>query len=324
MKRWQSELAYDALAPLVASDDAAIALFARRDLLHEKARVEDLWHLPELLRILKRQRPDGSWAYPAVRKHIRTRENYDQFETYRALGILVEQFGLDRRHPAIERAAEFLLSFQSRTGDLRGIYGNQYTPNYSAGITELLVKAGYQRDARVDRVFEWLLSIRQQDGGWAIPFRTRGKKLDVVASRAATLEPDLSKPFSHMVTGVVLRAFAAHPTRRRSAAAQQAGRLLVASLFRKDSYPDRAASEYWLRFSFPFWFTDLISALDSLSSLGFSRSEPQIARALDWFSRRQKRNGLWELKMLKDRRREVLQQWLALAYCRVLARLRGS
>jgi len=33
--------------------------------------------------------------------------------------------------------------------------------------------------------------------------------------RAETLQPDKTKPFSHLVTGVVLRAFAAHPMYRQ-------------------------------------------------------------------------------------------------------------
>ncbi len=107
--------------------------------------------------------------------------------------LLVEKIGVDRQHPGLGAAVEFLLAAQSAEGDIRGIYGAQYSPNYTAGILELLVKAGYAEDERVDRAFTWLKDIRQDDGGW----------------------PDRSKPFSHLVTGVVLRALAAHPPNRR-------------------------------------------------------------------------------------------------------------
>ncbi len=184
----------------------------------------------------------------------------------------------------------------------------------------MLVKAGYENDTHIERVFEWLLSIRQNDGGWAIPFRTRICSSDMIAKHLEAIEPDTSEPFSHMVTGVVLRAFAAHPTYRKSKEAGQAGKLLLSSLFKKDNYPDRAGVEYWLRFSFPFWFTDLISALDSLSLLGFSKQEPQIEDALKWFEANQQKTGLWELKILKGKSKDALQLWLALATCRIFKR----
>ena len=85
---------------------------------------------------------NGAWQYPGggIAGH-RASEDYDQLETFRNLGILVEKYGFDRRHPAIQAAAEYLFSKQTTEGDLRGIYGNQYSPNYSAAMMELLIKA---------------------------------------------------------------------------------------------------------------------------------------------------------------------------------------
>ena len=57
----------------------------------------------------------------------------------------------------------------------------------------------------------WLLSMRQDDGGWAIPTRTPGLSLNVMLTARETFEPDRSRPSSHLVTGFVLRALAAHP-----------------------------------------------------------------------------------------------------------------
>jgi hypothetical protein len=75
---------------------------------------------------------------------------------------------------------------------------------------EFLIKAGYARDERIAQGFQWLLRIRQRDGGWAIPLRTVGAKLDSFMMNGDPVQPDHSKPFSHLVTGVVVRAFAAH------------------------------------------------------------------------------------------------------------------
>ncbi len=321
MKQWLDALRYNPIPCLLDAGDQALSVFVKRDLLDEPVAVQDVWQLKEPQRILKRQQLDGSWKYPAAKENIRSQEDYNQIETYRNLGVLVEQFGFTRKHPAIQNAAQYLFSYQTAEGDFRGIYGNQYSPNYTAGITELLIKAGYEKDAHIRKVFQWLLAIRQQDGGWAIPLRTIRRNLDAIfAYGADPIQPDVTRPSSHMVTGVVLRAFAAHPTHRTSAEARQGGELLVQSLFKRDKYPDRSGADFWLRFSFPFWFTDLISALDSLSLLGFSKEEPQIARGLAWFRDKQRKNGMWELHVLKGRNREILELWLALAICRIFKR----
>lgn len=319
-EKWLDDFRYNPIPPLLESGIRAIVLSAERDLLGKVSGAENLWQLPEVQKILRRQKQNGCWAYPAGKANVRSKENYNQIETYRNLAFLVEEYGLNNRHPAIQRAAEYLFSFQTREGDIRGIYGDQYSPNYSAAITELLIKAGYENDPRIQKVFKWLLSIRQTDGGWAIPLRTKNYNLDIIAGHAKTIAPDISRPFSHMVTGVVLRAFAAHSTYRRSEEAQKAGQLLVSNLFKADNYTDRAAPSFWLGFSFPFWFTDLISALDSLSLLGVSKDEPQVDNALQWFVGHQQETGIWKLKILRGQNKDILQLWLALAICRIFRR----
>ena len=136
---------------------------------------------------------------------------------------------------------------------------------------ELLIKAGYENDPRISKGFEWLLSIRQDDGGWALPIRTAGKTLTDALNSSNTIQPDKSKPFSHLVTAMVLRAFAAHPEYRKYNEAKKAGELLISSFFKSDKYPDRQGKNFWERVSFPFWFTDIISSLDSLYFLGFNK-----------------------------------------------------
>lgn len=314
-----SRLKYDPVDPLVNCGNDAVRTFAMREFLGKESQT-DLSKLSDVTKLMATQRHDGSWEYPNPNLKNRSRQNFNQLETYRNLGILVEEFGLDKTHPVISRAAEYLFSFQTKTGDFRGIYGNQVSPNYSAAIAELLIKAGYTRNNRITRVLRWLLSTRQADGGWAIPFRTAGYKVNVIYTRKETIAPDLEKPFSAMVTGVVLRAFAAHAEYKKSAAVRHAGALLLSSLFKRDNYPDRAGKESWLRFNFPFWYTDLVSALDTLSRLGFAASEPQIHKGLTWLEDHQQPNGLWDLHLLKGRNKRILQLYLSLAICRIFKR----
>jgi hypothetical protein len=187
---------------------------------------------------------------------------------------------------------------------------------------ELLTKAGYADDSRIEEGFQWLLSIRQNDGGWAIPMRTAGIKLNTGILKAAALKPNKAKPFSHMLTAVVLRAFAAHDKYRTSKEARAAGELLASRFFEKDAYPDRQSVDFWLKFSYPFWFADLLSSLDSLSLMGFTINNPQIAKALDWFTARQQENGAWKLTLLRTRDKD-LSLWLTLAICRVFKKFHG-
>jgi len=101
----------DPISALAASSNPAIAFFARRDLLGERpGPASELWGLREPLRIVRGQTASGAWSYPGGSRSLRSAENYDQIETFRQLGILVEKYGFTREHPAIARAAEFLLS----------------------------------------------------------------------------------------------------------------------------------------------------------------------------------------------------------------------
>ena len=324
---WGQLLKVDPLPVLASSKNAAIAFFVRRDLLGlDAGPVSTLWDLPEVRKIVAKQNPEGSWRYPGGKPHVRSRENYDQLETFRQVGILVEEFSFTREHPAMERAAEFLFSFQTDEGDFRGIYGNQYATTYVGAIIELLVKAGYADDPRIAKGFLWLLATRQSDGGWAIPLRTVGVPFSEFVDlqrHPKPIAPDKAKPFSHLVTGMALRAFAAHPAHCRSAEARQAAELLAARLYKNDAYGDRGAVNYWERVSFPFWFTDIVSALDSLSRMGFCPDVPTISAALDRLKKIQRTDGTFGLRLMKNKS-EDLPCWICLALCRSLKRWRDS
>lgn len=318
---WLDDLNYDAVSPLLASQHTAIEYWARRDLLETEVPQpkEVLWDLRIPHSILKKQLADGSWTYPTTRTSAAM--DYDQLETYRQLGFLVEMFGFDRTHPAIEKAAEYIFSKQSTEGDLRGIYANQYSPNYTAALLELLVKSGYQNDPRVLHAFVWLNAMRQDDGGWALPFRTQGRNLDVIYAGSEQLPLVRNKPFSHFATGVILRAYAVHSEYRGTAVAKDAVKLLVSRLFERDVYPDKNHIYDWTRFSFPFWQTDLLSSLHSMSLIDPSlASNDKVLQAKQWFIEHQQDDGLFTGHLLKDRFHD-LQLWYSLAVGRVFNRL---
>ena len=96
-------------------------------------------------------------------------------------------------------------------------------------------------------------------------------------------------------------------------------RIFCAGKFKKDAYPDRGTVVFWTEFSFPFWFTDILSSLDSLSFLGFKMQEPQIKKAIDWLIKAQQENGLWNVHLVRGKDKD-LNLWIALAICRVFKR----
>jgi hypothetical protein len=322
VENWQRQLGVDPLPVLQASSSEALQYFVRRDLLGEEAGpVQALWELPQVVKVLRKQQDDGFWKYPGGKKEIRAQRKYDMLQTCKVLMDLVGKYEFRREHPAVDRAAEFLFTFQTEEGDLRGLYREQYTPNYTAGITELLVKAGYGGDPRTNRVFEWLLSMRQDDGGWALPMRTGVPKGTSTIKEAFWVEkpiqPDRSRPFSHWVTGIVLRAFAAHEGYRRSPEARAAGELLKSRFFKPDPYPDRKGASFWEKIRYPFWWTDILSALDSLWWLGFSADDGDIQKGLDWLIANQENSGLWKARYLSGSDRDI-HHWTTLHVCRVL------
>jgi len=317
VEKWRRFLRFDPLPKLVASPNEALSYCARLELLEEKLPVDPIWQSEPVTRILRKQQEDGAWRYRGGKTNIRSRQNYNQLETLRVLGQLVEKYHMTTEHPAIATAAEFLFGFQTEDGDIRGIYGNQYSPNYTAAIMELLIKAGYAGDRRMRMGFEWLLSIRQTDGGWAIPIRTVNMGLKEMLARPTAIMPDRAKPFSHCITGVVLRAFAAHPRYARTREASAAGELLLSRFFKPDVYPDRQAADFWTKFSYPFWFTDILSSLDALSLLGFPADDRRIEEAIRWLAARQQVDGTWSVPLLRTADKD-LRLWVGLAICRAL------
>jgi hypothetical protein len=305
-------LRHDPIPWLRSAEDPAIDAMVERDLCGQKVDlVGALWPLKEPQRLIKKQLADGSWKYPTPKEPP---FNYELYQTFNMLGVLVSIFGFDKRHPAVQKAAEYVFGCQSDEGDYRGIYGNQPAHTYTSALMELLIQAGYQNHESIERAFGWLRKTRQKDGGWAIPSRTVGQSW-----HAEQVEPNLEKPYSHLVTGMVLRAFASHPKRKRSNVAKEAAALLEARLFLPDKYPDRRGKEYWTRFAFPFQFTDLLTSLDSFSRMGFSADQAGVARSIEWFSQQQRDDGSFALKMLKGQDAR-LPYWLGLALCRALKR----
>jgi hypothetical protein len=319
---WTETLPIDPLPSLSAGKGLPLSYFARRDLHDEPVGpIDALCECPAALAILRKQQANGSWRYPGANRKAFPVFNYALLETFRNLRVLVEMYGFTKLHPAITRAAEYVFSCQTAEGDIRGIIGNQYMPYYHAALLALLIKAGCGQDQRLENGMNWLLTMRQQDGGWIVPAQAvPASQKNTTFWKGEPVPPARDRPFSHLATGMVLRAFAAHPHFSRSEAAWQAGTLLKERFFLPDKYNDRKTPGYWLKFEFPFWWNNLLSALDSLSRLGFSHQDEQICKGINWFLTHQESDGLWPTSYGSGKNAAQNRSWVGLAICRMLKR----
>jgi hypothetical protein len=320
-KKWLTTLQSSPIPTLLAWEDQALSYFTNCDLLGDPVGpIQTLWDLPDVARLVRLQQPDGSWKYPGKVSNPEW-ENYFLLETFRNLRVLVEVYGFNRQHPAIEKAAEFVFSCQTEEGDIRGILGNQYIPYYHSAILEILIKAGYVSDPRVKMGLDWLLSMRQEDGGWIVPTQmVLWKQRTGEFWLGESLPPDRSRPHAHMATGMALRGLAVHPDYQGNPEVIAAGEALKSRFFQPDRYNDRKATSYWFKYQFPFWWGNLLTALDSLYRLGFDRFDLDITRGLEWFNTHQEEDGLWPTGYGSGGKAESNRRWVGLAVCRVLKR----
>jgi hypothetical protein len=309
----------NAIKTLLNTSNKGIIIFTKKDLLEEEVNIEQLWTLSRVKKILKKQQLNGSWTYPNKKAILRSPTNYNQYQTYKTVAELVEFYGLNKKHEAIRKAAEYLFSFQTKKGEFRGMYGNQYSPNYSASITEFLIKAGY-KGTRIRKSLNWLLSIRQDDGGWAIPLRTRNKKLEALYEKK-TIEPDKTKPFSHLITGIVLRPLSIITPYKKKV--KDIGLLLADRVFTRDKYSDRKGPEYWTKFTYPYHWIDILSTLDTLTRLGI-KNHPTINEIKQWFKKHKQKNGIYKVSVMAGAKYRDIQYWITLQYLTVLKRFNQS
>lgn len=117
---------YGPIKPLLESKNETLILFARRDPLDEKGlNVKDLWEVPEAVKILKRQREDGSWNYHGKLKDVyRDQKRYDQLETFRQIGFFIEKCGFNKNDPSNGKAAEYLFPAKQIAAIFEGSTGH--------------------------------------------------------------------------------------------------------------------------------------------------------------------------------------------------------
>ncbi|MHA2054532.1 MAG: prenyltransferase/squalene oxidase repeat-containing protein, partial [Candidatus Hodarchaeales archaeon] len=265
---WLTKLKYNPISKLLQSNNKHIVYFVKRDLLEELVPpINSIWLLNEPQKILRKQQPNGSWKSPSRKRQEHPAVDYDLTETWKQMRFLVEKYEMNKLHPSIVNTCNYIFECQTEEGDIRGMLGNQYAAYYTGALLSLLIKAGYGDDQRVEKGIQWLISVRQNDGGWLanslmaldIPWK------ETIRLTSQIVKPipyqNFDKPSSHNWTGMVIRAFAVHSIHRHSSGAKLAAELLKKKFFQEDShYSSYKDAGYWVKFQYPFWWNNLIAA----------------------------------------------------------------
>jgi len=230
---------------LLARGNLPILYWLKKDILEVPIEREykNLQKYAARIRILESQKSNGGWSKKKHEGHPRWEKTYYIVDTLRNI-IRLYNYGCTYEEEKVQKASKFLYSRQSKEGDLRGAYLNEYAPTYHALTLEILCLYGLDNDKRTQKAFRWLMNNRQNDGGWVIPYRTIDKaelksRYNFEAQlKLKPVKPDKSQPHSHLVTGMVLRALSVSSTWRESKEAQKAGELLMDRFFKEDKYDD--------------------------------------------------------------------------------------
>ena len=338
MGNWIKQLKYDPVDSLINSNNETISYFVKRDLLSENVTdINYIWDLPEPKNILKKQNSLGFWRSNSQNRKKAPAVNYDLYETFKQVSKLIDMYEFNNNHESIRKAVEFIFSCQTDEGDIRGIIGNQYAPYYTGLIMSLLIKAGYENDPRIIKGFKWLIEMRQNDGGWVIGSpggfgKYSKEEYEKLTTHNVGTKKDFdkTKPFTHSGTGMVIRAFAVHPKYKKTKEALNAANLLKSQILKKDNSTSYKAVDNWVNFKYPFFWTDLISVMDSISLIEIPKEDGDVEKALNWFKENQQKSGLWKNSYSRIHKNTVnkktyeVQLWISLAICRIFKRYYAS
>ncbi len=102
--------------------------------------------------------------------------------------------------------------------------------------------------------------------------------------------------------------------------------LLKTRFFKPDVYSSYKAADHWVRFQYPFWWNNLVSALDSISLIGLPVDDLDIQNALDWLVDHQQADGTWKPSYSKihrsgsSKKYQESRLWVSLAISRIFKR----
>jgi hypothetical protein len=310
-------------APLLLADPSPI-LRSRvlRDLLghgEDDPEVAELLAIKDTDRLvddlLVEQSADGSWS----------RGSGGVLQTT-AQGLLrLGYLGYGPEHRPVERAADFLFSRQAEDGswplnsydETSERYGNySMIPLQTTMPLRALSSCGYAEDPRSEKAYEWLLSVRLDDGAWP-----SGMASGNYGSVAGYRRISHSRWGCRTNTTGVLLCLAMHPARRTSDEARRALDLLLGRASRErhslgfevarlvGAEPAKGLFTYFARF-------DVALILDLCWRVGGSLEDERILKLVEFVIKAQGPYGLWEYE-----RQPHVSRWVTYDVLRSLTQI---
>ena len=188
------------------------------------------------------------------------------------------------------------------------------TGNVCAGMLRL----GYNKDTRLAKALDWLVSVQNADGGWLCPYWKAHVK-DTHGCFYGTICP--------------LEAFSQVPETERSNQMKQAIErgaeyLLIHRLYKADHHGFKTINRRWLRFGFPWFYGyDILRGLSVLTKLGYE-NDNRLGDAVELLVQKRQSDGTWLLDASPIGRMQVNlepigkpSKWITLNALRVLKRL---
>ena len=158
-------------------DDSAMVLLALARVRGSDAAAQQACHGRAIQWLLDLQSKDGGWAAFDADNNWQFLSQVP-FADHNAMldpscaditGRVLEALGahgMDARHPAVRRAAQYLARTQEPDGSWYGRWGVAYIYGTCFALRGLRAAGEDDREAHILRAGEWLRSIQKADGGW--------------------------------------------------------------------------------------------------------------------------------------------------------------
>lgn len=263
---------------------------------------------PPVLKILLKQKDDGSWANPDYPYLPKYKSTYWQIMIFSQLGLSID-------NDKVRKACELVFKFQHEEGGFtifseRGamteylwkkgrletkgkniatfeewskqiIRENELTC-LTGNLVAAMLKLGYREDERIKRAANWLVSVQNKDGGWLCPY-WRAHIKDKHSCFVGTITP--------------LDAFSEIPEEKRPEGVKQCihkgvNFLLMHHLYKADRHSFQIINPDWLNFNFPMFWYDILRGLLVLTKLGFGK-DVRIKDSLNILLKKQTEDGRW-------------------------------
>jgi hypothetical protein len=271
---------------------------------------------PLVIDLLSQQSAGGAWLRPG-----RGRAIQDTAQALLRLGYL--GFGVD--HAGVKRGASYLFSKQESDGswpldsrdEASQRYGNySMIPLQTSMPLRALAACGLAQDPRAEKAYDWLLSVRLEDGAWP-----SGMASGNYAGVAGYRRIPHSRWGCRSNTTAALICLAMHPIRRKSDEAKRALDLLLGreSLDRQafgfevariiGAEPARGLFTYFARF-------DVALLLDLCWRIGASFEDDRVSNLVAFAKKEQGSYGMWEY-----RSRPQAGRWITFDVLRSLSSL---